>query len=322
MNPKVSIIIPNYNHKPFLQQRLDSVFNQTFQDFEVILLDDASTDGSQEILKSYQNHQKVSHIIFNDKNSGSPFKQWNRGIDLAKGDFIWIAESDDFCEYDFLEEVIKPLIGDSNIVLSYVQSNSVDEQGNILGSWLNYTKDLDVSFFEKSFICKGNDFIGRYLIHKNVIPNVSGVLFRKDQALKVGNLDSNLKLRTTGDWCFYFKLILGKKLAFNKNHLNAFRKHKTSVISKQAQTKSRLEIINTLLLVRVFFDEYLNVTTVSLDNVKKINKDTANELMYEKAIVLLGKKKYLSGLYSLLKISHVVLRDSKLRNDFFKRILF
>ena len=52
----ISVIIPNYNHKPFLEQRLSSIFNQTFQDFEVIILDDASTDGSQTILNQYKNH--------------------------------------------------------------------------------------------------------------------------------------------------------------------------------------------------------------------------------------------------------------------------
>ena len=74
----VSIIVPNYNHAPFLNQRLDSIFNQTFQDFEVILLDDASTDNSLSILEDYKEKfkSKVSHLIVNEKNSGSPFKQF------------------------------------------------------------------------------------------------------------------------------------------------------------------------------------------------------------------------------------------------------
>src|SRR5690606_7012874 len=133
--PKVSIIIPNYNHKPFLQQRLDTVFNQTFQNFEVILLDDASADGSQDLLKSYKNHPKVAHIILNETNSGSPFKQWQKGIELAQGEYIWIAESDDYCELDFLEELLKNC--SANLV--YAQSQDVDADGRVFANRLNYT---------------------------------------------------------------------------------------------------------------------------------------------------------------------------------------
>ena len=77
-NDLVSIILPNYNHAPYLQERLDSIFGQTHQNFEVIILDDASTDESLSILKPYQAHPKVSHFVLNKKNSGSPFKQWKK----------------------------------------------------------------------------------------------------------------------------------------------------------------------------------------------------------------------------------------------------
>ena len=76
--PNVSVIIPNYNHALYLQVRLDSVFNQTYQDFEVIILDDCSTDNSREIIEKYANNPKTSHIIFNDVNSGSTIKQWEK----------------------------------------------------------------------------------------------------------------------------------------------------------------------------------------------------------------------------------------------------
>ena len=101
--PTVSVIIPNYNHAPFLKQRIESVLNQSFQDFEMILIDDCSTDGSREIIESYRNNPHVSHIVYNDSNSGSAFLQWNKGIELAKGDWIWVAESDDYAEPTFLE---------------------------------------------------------------------------------------------------------------------------------------------------------------------------------------------------------------------------
>ena len=68
--PTVSVIVPNYCHAPYLEQRIESILQQTFQDFELILLDDCSTDGSREILERYRNHPKVSGIFYNERNSG------------------------------------------------------------------------------------------------------------------------------------------------------------------------------------------------------------------------------------------------------------
>jgi glycosyltransferase involved in cell wall biosynthesis len=129
-SPKVSIIIPNYNYAKFLEQRLDSVFNQTFQDFEVILLDDCSTDHSVDILSEYKQHPKVSHFIINEINTGSPFKQWKKGIELAKGEFIWIAESDDWAELNFLEQML-PLMDNGNVGIAFCNSNWTNDKGEI-----------------------------------------------------------------------------------------------------------------------------------------------------------------------------------------------
>ena len=77
MTPLISVIIPNYNHARYLEQRLDSVFNQTYPNFEVIILDDHSTDNSLEIINRYKDDPNLSQIIINDTNSGSVFKQWD-----------------------------------------------------------------------------------------------------------------------------------------------------------------------------------------------------------------------------------------------------
>lgn len=105
--PLVSVVVPNYNYARYLDARLTSILNQTFQDFELILLDDASTDDSLEILDKYKNNPHVSHIVVNERNTGSPFKQWMKGILLAKGEWIWIAEADDLCESTFLETCLE-----------------------------------------------------------------------------------------------------------------------------------------------------------------------------------------------------------------------
>src|SRR6266576_4746622 len=92
--PNVSVVVPNYNHARFLRQRIDSVLGQTYQDFEVILLDDCSTDQSRSIIGEYQNDPRV-RVELNKRNSGSTFKQWNKGVWLVRGEYVWIVESDD-----------------------------------------------------------------------------------------------------------------------------------------------------------------------------------------------------------------------------------
>ena len=143
MNPLISIIVPNYNHELFLRKRLESVYNQSYEHIEVILLDDASTDKSVEILKTYENHPKTAHLIVNNQNSGSPFKQWQKGIELANGELIWIAESDDYAEPNFLELVSKPLVENKEIGLAYCQSIIVDENNNELYINTKWTDDLN-----------------------------------------------------------------------------------------------------------------------------------------------------------------------------------
>src|SRR4029077_11316800 len=103
--PKVSVVVPTYNHSRFLRKRINSVLQQTFQDFEVILLDDCSTDDSRSILSSYTGDPRVRNE-FNDVNSGSTFKQWNKGVRLARGEYVWISESDDYAAPRFLERLV------------------------------------------------------------------------------------------------------------------------------------------------------------------------------------------------------------------------
>src|SRR5437868_456309 len=93
--PIVSVVVPNYNHARFLRKRIDSVLGQTYQDFELILMDDCSTDESRSIIEEYAREARI-RIELNEENSGSTFKQWNKGVRLARGEYVWIAESDDY----------------------------------------------------------------------------------------------------------------------------------------------------------------------------------------------------------------------------------
>lgn len=219
----LSVIIPNYNHAPYLKERIDSVLQQNYDDFEVIILDDKSTDNSRDIIEQYRNHPKISHIIYNHINSGSTFKQWNKGVQLANGNYIWIAESDDVAEPDFIKSILPKLTENKTCVLAYCQSYRLNEYSEITGSWQNWTDDLSKSQFLQSFYCAGKEFIQKFLINKNIIPNASAVIFKKNTYLECGGV--NLAMKLNGDWDLYHKLLLLGDVYFEKTPLNYFRQH-------------------------------------------------------------------------------------------------
>lgn len=130
--PLVSVVVPNYNYARYLPERMESIFSQTFQDYEVILLDDCSTDNSKEIIEQYRNHPKVSAIVYNDQNSGSPFKQWRKGVEMAKGKYVWIAESDDSAKPEFLATGVNLLEENPEAVLAFMGADIMDGDGKSL----------------------------------------------------------------------------------------------------------------------------------------------------------------------------------------------
>lgn len=127
--PKVSVIVPNYNHQAFLKERIDTILQQTYQDFELIILDDCSIDNSVSIIESYRNNEHVTHIVLNDQNTGSTFKQWDKGVSLARGEYIWIAESDDAAHPEFLATLVGQLESHPEAVLAYAYSLIINEKG-------------------------------------------------------------------------------------------------------------------------------------------------------------------------------------------------
>jgi glycosyltransferase involved in cell wall biosynthesis len=315
--PLVSVIIPNYNHEKYLRRRLKSVFNQTYQNFEVILLDDCSTDKSQEILLEYAKNPKVNHCVFNATNSGNTFVQWNKGIELAKGDYIWIAESDDFCELNFLEELTKPLIKNEEVVLSYCQSNRVDEENRITGSWKTHSDNLDSDLFDSDFILEGNLFIEKFLIYKNVIPNASALVIRKEALSILGITNTDHNLRYSGDWLLYFKIALNKKVFFHSQNLNSFRFHTKSVISIATRNESRIKIIDIDFLMRSKMILFLKTQKVyNSITIIKNNNQIINELIYEKGFFYIRNKERIKGIIVLCTIFGFFVKKYQFKENF------
>lgn len=216
----VSIIVPNYNHATYLRQRLDSIYNQTFQDFEVIILDDCSTDNSKEIIEEYRNRQQTSHIVYNDVNSGSPFKQWAKGFDLVQGEYIWIAESDDWAESNFLQTMISVLRENPTALLAF--SNSC---------WFSEKKILKYSdVFQQDTFINGNVFFYNKMITQNSICNASCVLFKRSVLNIIPKQYQSFK--GCGDWLFWIEFCLRGDICYVSNVLNHFRQHEKSTTQK------------------------------------------------------------------------------------------
>ena len=129
MTPKISIVFTSYNHKEFLRQALDSLINQTFKEFELIVVDDCSTDGSQEVLKSY--HDPRIRLFLNEKNSGSYVKSSNFGASKAVAPYILFAQCDDWAEPTQLERLVD-CMETHRVGVVYSCSNMVDEKGTFM----------------------------------------------------------------------------------------------------------------------------------------------------------------------------------------------
>jgi glycosyltransferase involved in cell wall biosynthesis len=220
----VSVIIPNYNHSSFLTERIQSVLNQTYKAFEVIILDDCSNDNSREVIESFRNRDNVSQIIYNECNSGSPFKQWQKGIELAKGKYIWIAESDDFCASNFLEVAVAKL-QQSHAQVFAAKSVRVDENSKSIDEFEWWYKDLGGERWKSDYVNSCEDEIKSYLSKKCTIINTSAVVFENTPKLS-SFLERITRFKSCGDWLFWLMYFADSKtIAYSTATSNYFRFH-------------------------------------------------------------------------------------------------
>ena len=223
--PRVSVIVPNFNHAYYLKERLISILTQTYQNFELILLDDASTDDSLAVIRdclSGHSHQ----LVVNEKNSGSTFQQWNRGISLARGEFIWIAESDDVADPSLLERLVIAL-DRSDAVYAYCQSLCIDTYGEVFGYIKGWTDDYTPHLWASDFVIDGNFFCVSFMAIKCVIPNASAVLFRRESYINPYTILPDFQL--SGDYLLWAEMAMGQKVAYVATPLNRYRFHPGTV---------------------------------------------------------------------------------------------
>lgn len=229
----ISAVVPNYNYENFMYQRIYSILSQKEKISELLILDDCSKDNSRELIdnlvdniKDYINVKK----IYNETNSGSAFKQWKKGFELASCDYVWIAEADDYCKNNFLSTVLKPINKDKDIVLSYTDTAFIDKNGKIILPSIK--KEIDIQktgHWDKSYVFNGEDEIKKYAYLNCTIANVSSVVFKRDNYQN--EFEKSGEFKQAGDWLFYVNIMKKGKIAYSNKPYNFYRVHGNNVTS-------------------------------------------------------------------------------------------
>ena len=243
---KVSAIVPNYAYARYLPARLASILGQTYPLYELIVLDDASPDNSVQVVDDVLRASgREARVLVNDENSGSVFRQWAKGVALATGDLVWIAEADDLSTPDFLAHALANWEDDVAVV--FTDSAQIDQDGAALGaSYGFYYGDLATNPMVGSFVMDGASFVERALAVKNVILNASAAVFcrpRLAAAIEAAREDLS-RLRMAGDWRLYLELLAapGARVAYVDSADNVHRRHAGSVTHALAARRHMGEI--------------------------------------------------------------------------------
>ena len=247
-NKKVSVIIPNYNYARYIGKRIDSIVNQTYPIYELIVLDDCSSDDSvavieEKLIEAREKYPKIRvSFVKNEVNSGKAIVQWRKGFELATGDYVWIAEADDLCSRKFLEEAMKGF-EDPEVVLSYTESAIINSWGLMVAPNFRWSRDKEgTGHYKKSYIKDGKKEIEERMAIRCTIPNVSAVVFKKDKRW-LEYLEKVLEFSQVGDWYFYTKILENGKISYNHKSLNKFRIHKSSVTGGSKKAKRHYDEI-------------------------------------------------------------------------------
>ncbi len=233
--PSVSVVVPNYNYARHMPLRLGSIFAQSHPVHEIIVLDDASTDDSATVIPMVADQwDREIRFIPNKTNSGSVFAQWRKAAELASGEFVWLAEADDAAEPDFLTRTLALLGSDPAIQYAFADSRTIDADGAAQwDSYKPYYSTVEAGALTQTEVFEARDFVQRFLSVKNLILNVSAVVWRRDALLRaLTACEVDLKtFRMAGDWRLYLEALAlpGAKVAYEAEPMNVHRRHATSV---------------------------------------------------------------------------------------------
>ncbi|KAL6632798.1 nucleotide-diphospho-sugar transferase [Neocallimastix sp. 'constans'] len=216
----LSIIVPVYNVSPYLDRCIKSILNQTFKDYEVIFVDDASTDNSLEILKKYKETDNRIKIIHLEINKGAGAAR-NIGMDIAEGEFIGFVDSDDYIDEPFFETLMKNSYDNDIVVGRVAMSTNISDY---------YTKEEPTTWAVYDKIWR-RTFIKNHNIRFNEVMRHGGDDIEFNNVAYTFN-PKILKLPDEGIY-YYYKRRTGSSVYYSKRQLRKFERKAKRNFRKQ-----------------------------------------------------------------------------------------
>lgn len=274
LNPLVSIVMCVYNGEGFLQEQLESVLNQTYSNYELLILDDRSTDNSVSLIKTYQETNNRIRLIQNSTNIGFN-RNFEKGILLSQGELISICDQDDIWLPEKIEELVTN-IGSAKLI--YSNSELINEQGSSLNRTLDY-KLIHVdnpcfkAFLDSNFITGHTCLFRRELI-KDILPLPENVTYYDK-------------------WIGLVAAYVGEVKYYNKV-LTKYRVHANSVIQQEKQADENESVIRQKIRAEI-------ETFSEMNFVQKEDQNFIRKFLYKKKSAQKGIKQYVSCYVFLLQ---------------------
>lgn len=208
-NIKVSVCVPVYNAQNYISKTLESIIKQTFKEFEIIIIDNKSTDKTLEKIEKIDDSR--IKLIKNEENYGM-VKNWNICLKHAKGEYIQFVCADDILETNCLEEKVKFLDKNKDAVLVFSATKIIDE---------NEKDIMTRKFRNRDIITNGIKLGIKSFKSRNIFGEPSNVLFRSNASKKIGEF--NEALSYTPDWEYWLRLSKLGKVGYINIPLSKFR---------------------------------------------------------------------------------------------------
>jgi glycosyltransferase involved in cell wall biosynthesis len=211
--PRVSVLLPSYNHERFLRECVESILSQTYQDFEIIAIDDGSKDGSVEILRAYGDKLR---LFVNDPNLGT-YATLNRALSLAEGEYAAVMNSDDVWKPTKLMKQVEAMDADPMAAICHTFGQFIDQNGTVItGRPMGFEFPRTPAGRALPFFVRSNCAVA------------SSILMRTSIAKSIGGFDETF--RTLGDWDMWLRMLENGTLAFVDEPLTLYRVHGANTI--------------------------------------------------------------------------------------------
>ena len=236
--PKVSVIVPSYNHERYLTQAIESILRQTFSDFELIVIDDFSEDGSAKIISEYAKKDDRIRCLFHKSNQGIA-RTLNEGMPMSRGEYIAYTSSDDIWEKERLEVGVEIMDRSPNVGLLHSESVVIDGDGRLTGQKFNsiypsptgkYSGNLFGALLRRNFMCG------------------SSILIRRES---IEGLRFNEELKYLNDWLFHLELSERNRFYYVSHPLVRYRVHERGTKFDTLGYAS-----DYVLMLKIIFDKY------------------------------------------------------------------